>query len=89
LCCKEFEYFPVLSRFRGEKSLLGRIRGERHSSITQTTAQKTPTVNWKWKGGICMIEKFQDYAEIKKAYPKTMSKDQFYRVAHISNVFVK
>lgn len=45
LCCKEFEYFPVLSRFRGEKSLLGRIRGERHSSITKTTAQKTPTVN--------------------------------------------
>ena len=31
-----------------------------------------------------MIEKFQDYAEIKKAYPKTMSKDQFYKVAHIS-----
>lgn len=31
-----------------------------------------------------MIEKFQSYEEIKKAYPKTMSKDQFYRVAHIS-----
>lgn len=31
-----------------------------------------------------MIEKFKDYEEIKKAYPKTMSKDQFYKVAHIS-----
>lgn len=31
-----------------------------------------------------MIEQFKDYEEIKKAYPKTMSKDQFYRVAHIS-----
>lgn len=30
-----------------------------------------------------MIEKFKDYEEIKKAYPKTMSKDQFYKVAHI------
>ena len=31
-----------------------------------------------------MIEKVKDYAEIKKAHPKTMSKDQFYKVAHIS-----
>ena len=31
-----------------------------------------------------MIEKFKDYEEIKKVYPKTMSKDQFYKVAHIS-----
>src|SRR5574344_1016300 len=31
-----------------------------------------------------MIEKFQDYAEIKRTFSRTMSKDQFYQVAHIS-----
>ena len=31
-----------------------------------------------------MKTKNQDYKELKSQYPKTMSKDQFYRVAHIS-----
>lgn len=31
-----------------------------------------------------MIEKFESFKEIKKAYPKTMSKEQFHQVAHIS-----
>lgn len=31
-----------------------------------------------------MKKDIQYFAELRKAYPKTMSKDQFYRVAHIS-----
>lgn len=31
-----------------------------------------------------MTEKIKDYDEIRKQYPETISKDQFYRIAHIS-----
>lgn len=31
-----------------------------------------------------MTEKIKDYDEIQKQYPETISKDQFYRIAHIS-----
>lgn len=31
-----------------------------------------------------MTEKIKDYDELRKQYPETISKDQFYRIAHIS-----
>ena len=36
------------------------------------------------KGGFCMKSQFEYYEEIKRTFPHTMSKDQFYQVAHIS-----
>lgn len=38
----------------------------------------------KNKGGFSMAKKNKYYDELRKQYPETISKDQFYRIAHIS-----
>lgn len=61
--------FGVIFENRGE---LGENRMWLHLSLTRLI------------GGNHMTKTEAEYREIKRQYPKTMSKDQFYRVAHIS-----
>ena len=60
--------------------ILGRTRGEQ----TPTNADNTYLCLTLKKVVISMTETEKKFDAIRKSYPETISKDQFYRIAHIS-----
>lgn len=74
----------IFFRFWGEKSLFsgewGEL-GENTEDIMQRNTYLLPISN---KVVIGMKEKLEYYEWIRRTYPQMISKDQFYRIAHIS-----
>ncbi len=77
---KEFERNPVLGRKKPVGEKMGRTRGE----ITVQCRWHLPIPNIKIKVVIRMTESMKYYESIRRKYPETVSKDQFYQIAHIS-----
>lgn len=75
---------PPFRSIQGRKrvliGILGRTRGEQ----TPTNADNTYLVPNTKKVVISMTETEKKFEAIRTACPETISKDQFYRIAHIS-----
>ena len=80
----EFERFAVFTPFCSQKWILGRIWGERNPAKNMILQDHLPMTDNTVKVDFFMKSQFEYYEEIKRTFPHTMSKDQFYQVAHIS-----
>ena len=65
--------------FCSQKWILGRTPPLKHDSAGPLIDDRIHE-----KGGFCVKSQFEYYEEIKRTFPRTMSKDQFYQAAHIS-----
>jgi len=67
------------SHFGEKKCFFGRNSGEKKSNVEEIFLYQNEK-----QGGFYMIENMKYYDEIRKRYPETISKSQFYQIAHIS-----
>ena len=80
----------IKSNFEQKNALWGEF-GENEGRTGENRGEKSvnlkrylPIPEYKTKVVIRMTENFKYYEEIRKQYPETITKEQFYKIAHIS-----